>query len=361
MTATFPIDGEQINPRLDAQLGPRAFLNANSQGRAIAEVPDPVRTPFQRDRDRILHASAFRRLAGKMQVVSPQHGDHFRNRLTHTIEVAQIARDLARHLNLNEDLAEAIALAHDLGHPPFGHAGEAALSIEMQRFGKYFEHNEQSLRVVDEFEQRYPAFRGLNLTFEVRQGLDKHQTFFDRPEGTDACPHLEGQLVDVSDEIAYLAADLEDSIRGGFVTIDDLAEVEICRRVRADRRTEDRSTLIRGVMRVLILELVQQVQENLEKEEQKNCSKMVAFAPDWAKRFRELKDFLQERYYFAPEVKKHTEAGQEIVSKIFRHLEQHPDQLPTYLRDSADPLENQITDYIAGMTDRFARDFLVKI
>jgi dGTPase len=164
---TLPLDGHEVNAQADAHLAPYAQKNSQSAGRQHQESVDPLRTPFQRDRDRIIHATAFRRLKGKMQVVSPNTGDHFRNRLTHTIEVTQIARDLARQLKLNEDLAEAIALAHDLGHPPFGHAGETALDEKMREHGREFEHNAQSLRIVDVFEPRYRDFLGLNLTQEV--------------------------------------------------------------------------------------------------------------------------------------------------------------------------------------------------
>ncbi|MDH3324914.1 MAG: dNTP triphosphohydrolase, partial [Candidatus Peregrinibacteria bacterium] len=164
--------------RFDAHLAGYAQKNGNSRGRKFTETPDPNRLPFQRDRDRILHTTSFRRLKGKMQVVAPSLGDHFRNRLSHTLEVSQIARDLCRELRLNEDLAEAIALAHDLGHPPFGHSGEMALDQKMKKFGKKFDHNAQSLRMVESFENRYPNFSGLNLSFEVLEGIQKHETFF---------------------------------------------------------------------------------------------------------------------------------------------------------------------------------------
>ncbi len=304
MTAT--LDGANVNTRLDAVLSEFAQKNSLSRGRRHSETPDPNRSPFQRDRDRILHASAFRRLAGKMQVVSPVHGDHFRTRLTHTLEVSQIARDLARQLQLNEDLAESIALAHDLGHPPFGHAGESALNKELKRFGKRFEHNEQSLRVVDVFEQRYEDFSGLNLTWEVREGLDKHKTFFDRVHEEVGESSLEAQLVNVADEIAYLAADLEDGVRGKFFEITDLKKVPLVARV-IDERGTDRSSVVRGVLRDLILGLVLHSQPLLS-------TGKIEFSPPQKAEFLALKQFLFRQYYSAPSVQSHTHHGEEVIA-----------------------------------------------
>ena len=348
MSAT--LDGANVNVRLDAGLCEFAQKNASSLGRRYTEPVDPERSPFQRDRDRVLHASAFRRLAGKMQVVSPQYGDHFRNRLTHTLEVSQIARDLSRQLQLNEDLSEAIALAHDLGHPPFGHAGETALDKELQRFGRRFEHNEQSLRIVDVFERRYSDFPGLNLTREVREGMDKHQTFFDRSEKSFKRGSLESQVVNVADEIAYLAADLEDGVRGDFFKLTDLREVPLVARVLLERG-EDRSSVVRGVLRVLISDLVENSRSLLSQGE-------IGFTEEQRGEFLQLKNFLFDRYYSAPSVRKHTQHGEEVIAHLFSTIEEHPDLLPEYLQQGDDPLEIRIADFIAGMTDRFAEEFL---
>lgn len=347
------LDGSRINEKFDSVLAPQAQKNSDSRGRIHSEVCDPERTPFQRDRDRILHASAFRRLAGKMQVVSPNHGDHFRTRLTHTLEVAQISRDLARQLSLNEDLAEAIALAHDLGHPPFGHAGERALDKELQRFGRRFEHNEQSLRVVDFFERRYEDFQGLNLTWEVREGLDKHHTFFDRADEKEQVGSLESQVVNVSDEIAYLAADLEDGLRGGFFVMDDLREVPLVARVM-DERGDDRSGVVRGVMRALMCGLVEFSLSRMEAGE----SKAIDFSVEMRVEFVMLKDFLYERYYSAPSVREHTEHGAAVVRALFEKLEARPGLMPQYLQERGEALEIRIADFIAGMTDGYAENFL---
>jgi dGTPase len=318
-----------------------------------------------------------------MQVVSPGHGDHFRNRLTHTLEVAQISRDLARQLHLNEDLSEAIALAHDLGHPPFGHSGETALDEKMREFSvknektgeispREFEHNEQSLRIVEVFEKRYTNFRGLNLTYEVLEGMQKHSTFFDRPdEEFIFSPHLESQIVDIADEIAYLSADIEDGLRGGFFTINDLDSLEICHEARAslaDSEKNFRSAIIRRIMRNLIVELVRNSRENIAKFKIKNIehvqkcsSKIISFSDQYFAGFLAVKDFLMKNYYSAPIIQKATEEGQEVIKKVFDYLIKNPAKLPEYLQNNDDPLEVKVCDYIAGMTDSFARDFLDKI
>ena len=374
------IDGYEIFNLLDQNLANFSQKNKESRGRKHSEAKDPQRSPFQRDRDRIIHSTAFRRLAGKMQVVSPDHGDHFRNRLTHTLEVAQISRDLARQLNLNEDLTEAIALAHDLGHPPFGHSGETALNKKMNEFSRNFknnkqdpflgfEHNEQSLRIVEVFEKRYSEFDGLNLTYETLEGMQKHSTFFDRPnEEFIYSPHLESQVVDVADEIAYLSADLEDGLRGGFFSIKDLEELAICKKAQDDLSDSEktfRSSFIRRIIRNLISELVTNSRENIDKYQIKNLedvqkcsSKIINFSDDFFVNFLAVKDFLMERYYSSPEIKKSTDSGEKIVSQIFDFLIQNPAKLPDYLRKNNDPLEVKVCDYIAGMTDAFARNFL---
>lgn len=345
-----PLDGAHVNVRLDGRLCKFAQKNAASQGRKYPESVDPDRSPFQRDRDRILHATAFRRLAGKMQVVSPKQGDHFRNRLTHTLEVAQISRDLARQLELNEDLAEAIALAHDLGHPPFGHAGEAALDKELRRFGRRFEHNEQSLRIVDVFERRYPDFLGLNLTREVREGMDKHQTFFDRSDTVFQAGSLESQLVNMADEIAYLSADLEDGVRGGFFQLSDLNTVPLVSRVLSERGA-DRSSVVRGVLRQLITDLVENSRPTL-------VMGKIGFTEAQRAEFLQLKNFLFDHYYSDPKVKAQTEYGEKVIARLFSEIKRNPDLLPEYLQKGEDSLEIQIADFIAGMTDVYAEEFL---
>ncbi|PID70058.1 deoxyguanosinetriphosphate triphosphohydrolase [bacterium DOLZORAL124_38_8] len=362
-------DGALINEKFDALLSSFAQKNATSLGRLHAENPDPHRTPFQRDRDRVIHASAFRRLRGKTQVVSPQKGDHFRNRLTHTLEVSQIARDIARQLGLNEDLAETIALAHDLGHPPFGHAGETALhECLFAATGDSFEHNQQSLRIINVFEPRYADFEGLNLTWEVREGLKKHDTKFIHPVTGKRIysPSLESQVVDVSDEIAYLSADLEDALRGGFINIQDLNQIEICRQVLAKIPASElsfRPSLIRGVMRLLISALVENIQQNLatnhiqtfDDVQNFQGGRLAVFDRSMYKKFRALKQFLMKHYYRAPKVMDVTNRGQKIIKSLFVLLEQTPTLMQNF--DPQKDKYQQIVDFIAGMTDNFAEDF----
>lgn len=362
------IDGSHLWERFDAHLAPYAQHNCNSRGRKFKEKEDPDRLPYQRDRDRIIHTTAFRRLKGKMQVVSPMSGDHFRNRLSHTIEVAQVARDLARHLKLNEDLAETVALAHDLGHPPYGHAGEKALDKKMREHGRNFDHNVQSLRVVEMYEKRYAQFEGLNLTLEVLEGIQKHERSFDRGKrGKIFFPHLESQLVDVSDEIAYLAADLEDGMRAGFFNLEDLKPFKICAEALAEIGAEGkvlRATFIRKIIHKLLYQLVKDTEENLQflniqtlGQVQKIPRSIVAFSPEFYEEFLALKQFLMEHFYRQPSVKKMTEDGERKIEAVFDYLLAHPDKIPAEFMPEED-LHQRICDYIAGMTDRFLEGFL---
>ncbi len=361
------LDGQNLWEIFDVRLASYAQKNADSRGRRHQEVVDPDRLPFQRDRDRIIHANAFRRLRGKMQVVSPRFGDHFRNRLSHTLEVAQIARDIARSLRLNEDLTEAIALAHDLGHPPFGHSGEDALDKKMREHGDHFEHNEQSLRTVEFFESRYADFSGLNLTYEVLEGIQKHETFFDRQgEEPVFTPHLEAQVVDISDAIAYLSADLEDGLRGGFFTASDLQKITIPARALASLPENDkgnRSALIRRVIKNLMQEIVADTRKNLNKkcvqclqDVQKSKEKIVAFNEKFSREFSEFKEFLWDRFYLAPEVRACQIQGREVIQGIFDFLLSHPEKIPPDFLPT-EKITRRICDYIAGMTDEFAVKF----
>lgn len=362
------IDGANLWQRFDTSLASFAQHNQNSRGRRFKERVDPDRLPYQRDRDRIIHTTAFRRLKGKMQVVSPMSGDHFRNRLSHTIEVAQVARDLARHLKLNEDLAEAVALAHDLGHPPFGHAGERALDKKMREHGSTFDHNVQSLRVVEVYEKRYDSFSGLNLTSEVLEGIQKHERYFDRGiRGKIFFPHLESQLVDVSDEIAYLAADLEDGMRAGFFDLPDLKQFEICEDALSDTEGHGqvlRATFIRRMIHKLLYQLVQGTEDNLQflniqtlGQVQKMPRSIVAFSPEFYEQFLALKQFLMENFYQQPSVQTMTQAGERKIEAVFDYLLAHPDKIPAEFMPEEN-LHQRICDYVAGMTDRFLEGFL---
>ncbi len=369
MNQNLNLDGKNLWGRFDAFLANYAQKNGNSNGRKYPEIADPNRLPFQRDRDRIIHTTSFRRLKGKMQVVSPALGDHYRNRLSHTLEVAQLARDLSRTLKLNEDLAEAIALAHDLGHPPFGHSGETMLDMKMRKFNKKFNHNAQSLRVVEHFERRYSDFPGLNLTQEVREGLQKHETFFDRPTGNNIySPHLESQVVDLADEIAYLSADLEDGLRGGFFSLNDLQQIIIPAQAILDvQDPQDRSAIIRRIMAILFQQIVQDTVANLQKfkiekmQDVQQCpARIVAFSPDFLVFFKQLKQFLFDNFYMAPPLREIVQNGQDVISNIFDFLLENPQEIP-YKFLPNEPIEDRICDYIAGMTDEFALEFVDKI
>lgn len=362
------LDGAHLWDRFDVSLASYAQHNATSSGRKFSERIDPDRLPFQRDRDRIIHTTAFRRLKGKMQVVSPMSGDHFRNRLSHTIEVAQVARDLARHLRLNEDLAEAVALAHDLGHPPYGHAGERALDKKMREHGFSFDHNVQSLRVVEVYEKRYDDFDGLNLSLEVLEGIQKHERSFDRGErGKIFFPHLESQLVDLSDEIAYLAADIEDGMRANFFSLADLKQFDICAQALAEVEGQGkvlRAAFIRRIIHKLLYRLVADTEKNLADlkiqtlaQVQKMPKQIVAFSPDFYDEFIELKRFLMTHFYQQPSVKDMTARGEKKIEEVFDYLLTNPHLIP----DEFMPEENlhqRICDYIAGMTDRFLEGFM---
>lgn len=364
------LDGENIASKYDGLLAPYAQKNQRSLGREFPHVPDKNRLPFQRDRDRILHSHGFRRLKGKMQVVTPDFGDHFRNRLTHSLEVSHIARDIARDLSLNEDLVETIALAHDLGHPPFGHAGEEALNLCLKKYGSYFDHNKQSLRIVTKFERKYPDFPGLNLSVEVLEGLQKHEKTLKRKDGTVIYwPSLECQLVDLADEIAYIAADLDDGFRGGFFAPEDLSSLKICEYLEGFCREGDlcrvgKKLLVRAIIRLLISQLTETSRAHLigvksVEEVQKSEVRFVAFTPDFYKAFLELKRFLFEYYYFKPEVRVMSDQGQKIITDIFEFLENNPGEIPVdFFPDEV--LERRICDYIAGMTDDFCRKFWEK-
>jgi len=361
------LDGKNISQLLDQNLADFAQKNATSRGRKFTETPDPNRGPFQRDRDRIIHARSFRRLSGKMQVLPPSSGDHFRNRLSHTLEVAQISRDLARQLNLNEDLAEAVALAHDLGHPPFGHAGEMTLNKKMKEFGKNFEHNAQSLRVVEFFESRYSNFFGLNLSRETLEGIQKHETFFDRPNSKIFTPHLEAQIVDISDEIAYLSADIDDGLRGEFFTLQDLLELKIPAQAITELgspENKNNAAVVRRVIKILLQKITIDTKANLKKykiknlDDVQNCKhKIVAFSPEFFVDLKKLRDFLFENYYSAPSVQKHTEEGQKMITLLFDYLIKNLSEIPEQKFEEPN-IELRVCDFIAGMTDGFARKFL---
>lgn len=365
-----------------SKLAPYAMKSKDSRGRRYREDEHAFRTAFQRDRDRIIHCSAFRRLEYKTQVFVYHEGDHYRTRLTHTIEVAQIARTIARALNLNEDIAEAIALAHDLGHPPFGHTGEKTLDKLMKGRGG-FEHNLQSLKIVENIERRYPNFKGLNLTWEVREGIVKHSSEHDNPEvlneyEPEKAPCLEAQIVDVADEIAYNNHDIDDGISSNMLDIEQLNDIGLWRenfdRIKKKYPKEDfkviRSQTIIQIINSQATDLINQILEEIDElgvktlEDVKNAGHTIArFSPDMDKKNRELKDFLKKNLYDHHRVIRMADKADRITKHLFKVYENDPRLIPPHIYASIDEVgkERLICDYIAGMTDRFALDEYKKL
>jgi dGTPase len=351
-----------------------------SRGRRHPEPAHPYRNDFQRDRDRVVHSRAFRRLEAKTQVFTRRYSDHFRNRLTHTIEVAQISRTIAAQLGLNSDLVEALALVHDLGHPPFGHSGEKALDTVMRKHGLSFDHNLHALRIVEDFELRYAAFRGLNLTFEVREGIIKHSHDYnanskDHPELAeyllDQRPPLEAQLIDLTDEIAYNTADLDDGFEARLLTVEQVADsVNLFARHYHDAKrlypnaaekmvfNEALKSIFDGLVGDLIKNTAQRAQaagvHSLE-DVRRHGERLAAFSPPVEEQRRQLKDFLYENLYYSPALAAEKEDAERITRELFAHWMEEPDDLPRTYREKAahEPLPRVICDYIAGMTDPF--------
>ncbi len=352
------------------QLSPLALRSIDSQGRRYPEPLSRNRTAFQRDRDRIIHSKAFRRLMHKTQVFISLESDHYRSRLTHSIEVAQISRHLARLMCLNEDAAEAIALGHDLGHTPFGHAGERILNQLMADFGG-FEHNQQSLRVVDELETKYPNFNGLNLCVEIRQGLMKHE----HPEsGGIRGGSLEGQIADLSDQIAYNNHDLDDALNAGLLTAELLdSKVAIWKEIRAGVMAEYANLtdkqLFHLVNSALIsaqvddafrttAELIKAAPLKTREDLKKIQGPIVRFSSEMADKNRELRQVLFHDFYFHPDIHEMNKKGQSIVAGLFTFFMDHPEQLPPHHFDRITddcPKARVICDYVSGMTDVFAQ------
>lgn len=372
---------QQLEELEDQNLAPYAVRSKDSKGRAHPEDEPDYRTVFQRDRDRILHTTAFRRLEYKTQVFINYEGDYYRTRLTHTLEVAQIGRSIARALGANEDLVESICLAHDLGHPPFGHSGERELSRLMVDHGG-FNHNKHSFRIVTELEKRYPEFEGLNLTWEVLEGMIKHETEYDVSDAADFDPdlrgHLEAQIANAADELAYTAHDLDDGLRSGMITPVDLSGIslwEVINESVGRRRTEtldelSRHRLIRRLINIEITDLTQSIDRMIRRsgirdvgELQKLPYNVVGFSEDMHRRNRELKDFLYSNLYNHYRVKRMAVKAERIIEKLFNAFIQEPTILPDSFQLMIDDkgLEQTVCYYIAGMTDRYAIDEYQKI
>ncbi|HLV88481.1 MAG TPA: deoxyguanosinetriphosphate triphosphohydrolase [Candidatus Sulfotelmatobacter sp.] len=361
-------------------LAPYAVQVEHSRGRRFPELPHPYRNDFQRDRDRVIHARAFRRLEAKTQVFTRRYSDHFRNRLTHTLEVAQISRTIAGALGLNVDLAEALALVHDIGHPPFGHAGEKALDAQMRQHGLFFDHNVHALRIVEDFEQRYAAFRGLNLTFEVREGIIKHSRDYDpkaHPELAeyllDQRPPVEAQLIDLADEIAYNTADLDDGYESHLLSVEEVREgvtifgayfTEVERIYPEAAAKLKFNEALKRMLNRLVDDLIRNTRRRageagVNSVADVRCypTRLAAFSPTVDAERQQAKDFLYENLYFSPALADEKDDAEQIVGDLFAFWMENPGTLPQNYQEKAklesESLPRVICDYIAGMTDHF--------
>jgi dGTPase len=364
------------------KLAPHAMASKKSKGRRYKEDEHPFRTAFQRDRDRIIHCNAFRRLEYKTQVFVYHEGDHYRTRLTHTIEVSQIARTIARALHLNEELAEAIALAHDLGHTPFGHTGEKTLTHLMKGHGG-FEHNLHSLRIVEYLERRYPGFKGLNLTWEVREGIVKHCSEHDSPDvlkeyEPEKAPCLEAQIVDVADEIAYNNHDIDDGLSSEMIDVEQLKDVRLWQEnyqsikkalPKEEFKIHKSQTIIQIINRQ-VTDLITQISKEIEKrkvgsfEDIRDIGEAISrFSPDMSKKNTELKKFLKKNLYSHHRVIRMADKADRILKALFKVYSDEPKLLPPHVYAELEEKgkERLICDYIAGMTDRFALDEYKKL
>jgi dGTPase len=349
-----------------------------SRGRRHPEPAHPYRNDYQRDRDRVIHSRAFRRLEHKTQVFTRRYSDHFRNRLTHTIEVAQISRTIASRLGLDVDLAETLALVHDIGHPPFGHAGEKALDACMRAHGSYFDHNLHALRIAEDFEIRYASFRGLNLTFEVREGIIKHSHDYPVTEHPDLAeyllderPPLEAQLIDLTDEIAYNTADLDDGFEAHILTLEAMrAGSPLFARLFAEveKRWPDVSDklkfneTLKRVFDALVSDLIDNTERRIQgadvwslEDVRMHPDRLAAFSPRADAERKQIKQLLYDQLYYSDELRPEKVQAEEVVRELFSHWMANPDALPHSYAEQRerDPLHRVVCDYIAGMTDRF--------
>lgn len=375
---------EELESREDRELAPYAMRSKCTRGRVYREEEHLYRSVYQRDRDRIVHSTAFRRLEYKTQVFVNHEGDYYRTRLTHTLEVAQIARSIARALRLNEDLTEAIALAHDLGHTPFGHSGEETLHKLMEGHGG-FEHNRQGLRVVNLLEDRYPDFKGLNLTWEVREGIIKHITSYDRPSAKGfepkKQPSLEAQVVNVVDEIAYNNHDLDDGLTSGLIDEELLngiamwkeASNTIKRLYPNTRRELQKYQTIKSLINLQVTDVIKESEKRLKAfkitsyaKVGKCRDKVISFSPKIALRQEKLREFLMGNLYQHYRVVRMSNKARRFISALFKEYLANPKQLPPHcFARSKEPKKGKghrvICDYLAGMTDRYALDEYKKL
>jgi len=349
-----------------------------SRGRRFPEPQHPYRNDYARDRDRVIHSRAFRRLEAKTQVFTTRYSDHFRNRLTHTLEVAQIARTVAGALHLNTDLVEALALVHDIGHPPFGHAGERQLDLRMRQHGDRFDHNLHALRIVEQFEQRYLDFAGLNLTFEVREGIIKHSRDYSATEFPalaeyllDERPPLESQLIDLVDEIAYNTADLDDGFEARLLDFEQLcAEVpafaaaysDVDRRYPSGLRKLKFNESLKHILDHLATDLIENTRRRVEasgvetvEDVRRQEKRLAGFSSEAAAQNADLKHFLNSRVYSHPAIAEDRDRSVAALDALFQFFVEHPERMPRQYAELAqsEPPHRVVCDYIAGMTDHF--------
>jgi dGTPase len=367
---------EQHEKFEEQTLASYAMKSGQSRGRQVPEPKHDYRTEFQRDRERIIHSTAFRRLEYKTQVFVNHEGDHYRTRLTHTIEVSQLARGIARALRLNEDLTEGISLAHDLGHTPFGHSGEATLNKLMKDHGG-FEHNSQSLKVVEKLEQRYPEFPGLNLTFELREGILKHETIYDNPSYPDELfPEdrgtMECQVVNVADEIAYTCHDVDDGLRSGLITAEGLGAIPLWKELHEKviekypyiQNTDlYRHEMVKAMMGLMTTDCIDSSLDAINRHEPKSvddvrgmANNLVCRSEDALSKEARLKQFLFDNMYSHYRLRRMAQKAERIITILFESYVNNPDQLPPNFLNRIDNEDKYVVvaDYIAGMTDRFA-------
>ena len=370
-----------MKPEKNHNLAAYAMRVEASLGRRYAEPPHPYRSAYERDRDRIIHSRAFRRLENKTQVFSRRYSDHFRNRLTHTLEVTQLSRTVARALKLNEDLAEALALVHDVGHPPFGHAGEAVLNRLVAPYEEEFDHNLHALRIVEQFEQKYAGFPGLNLTFEVREGIIKHSRDYQlarHPELQEyrlhEKPPLEAQLIDVADEIAYNCADLDDGYEARLLTLplirDNLPMFErLCRPIerkypQAPEKLRFNEAL-KGLLDTLVTALIGATRDRVRKlklqsveQVREQPRRLVGLDTGVALENRRLKDFLYAHLYSHQAVDVERKKIVRLMEELFAYFMAHPGKLPPFYfaKTEREPMHRIVCDYIAGMTDNYLQE-----
>jgi len=365
---------EELEEREEKYLASYAMKSRQSKGRRFHEEDHPYRTNFQRDRDRIIHSTAFRRLEFKTQVFVSHEGDHYRTRLTHTIEVAQISRSIARALRLNDDLAEAIALVHDLGHTPFGHAGEETLNEIMKDHGG-FEHNRQTLRVVDLLEEKYPDFPGLNLTYEVREAIMKHETIYDHPIPAEFSPGekatLECQLVNLADEIAYHCHDIDDGLASDVLKEEELNQITLWNDLAENLKkqypnlspAQRRHQLVRMLINFEVSDLIKETNRKIQKyqikmlEDVRNAEDdIVKFSDATEKLNSQLREFLFDKMYRHYRMIRMADKARRIITQLFEAYIEDSNQLPPSFRHRLKDEDKMqlICDYIAGMTDRFA-------